>query len=344
MTSPFPSPKPTDAPGPSAEQERAQLMPERDLVGYGRHVPVVQWPNQARVAVSLVLNYEEGSERSYAFGDDSNESLGEIGRPVSPGYRDLATESVYEYGSRAGVFRLLRLFDQKQVTCTFFAAAVALERNPQVGEWIQQAGHEPCAHGWRWSEEWGLTREEEAHRIALAVQSIRATCGERPVGWYSRWMPSPRTRELLVAEGGFLYDSNAYNDDLPYYVRVGQTWHLVVPYSLTYNDVRYVSGATGSPRELLDACCRGLDYLWDEGESAPRMLSLGLHARFSGQAGRASAVRDFIDYALDKGGVWFARRRDIAQWWLDHVPPPGEENSRNRTAPAASQHSHRLPP
>lgn len=293
----------------------------RDFVGYGRHVPVVAWPNGARVAVSLVLNYEEGSERSFAFGDSMNETLGESPRSVDPRYRDLATESVYEYGSRAGVFRLLRLFEQFQLPCTLFAAAVALERNLEVAEAIKDLGLDICAHGWRWSEDWTVSREEEAERIARAVASITASCGQRPVGWYSRWMPSAHTRELLVAEGGFLYDSNAYNDDLPYYVRVGDASHLVIPYSLTYNDARYVTGATGSPGEFLDYCRRGLDYLWDEGAEAPRMLSIGLHARLSGQAGRASAVRDFIEHALGKGDVWFARRQDIANWWLTHYPP-----------------------
>lgn len=294
---------------------------ERDFVGYGRNPPDVAWPHDARVALSLVVNYEEGSERSFAFGDGRNEGLGEVARHVDPEYRDLATESVYEYGSRAGIHRLMRIFRSFDVRCTVFGAAVALEKNPSVCDWIRDDGHEPCSHGWRWSEDWTVTAGEERERIHRAVASIAATCGERPVGWYNRWMPSIHTRQLLVEEGGFLYDSNAYNDDIPYYVRVHDRWHLVVPYSLTYNDSRYANGSYSSPSDFLDYCRRGLDELVSEPDGAPRMLSVGLHPRFAGQAGRASAVRDLIDYALERGDVWIATRREIARWWWDHAPP-----------------------
>jgi peptidoglycan/xylan/chitin deacetylase (PgdA/CDA1 family) len=274
------------------------------------------------VALSLVLNYEEGSERSLVEGDGQNEGLGEIPRHVEPTHRDLATESVYEYGSRAGVHRILRLFNRYDVQCTFFAAAQALERNPDVSAWIREAGHEPCGHGWRWSEDWLVSPDEERERIRLAVASIERTCGERPVGWYNRWMPSLHTRGLLVEEGGFLYDSNAYNDDLPYYVHVLGKPHLVIPYTLTYNDVRFVSvGGYGSPTDFFDYCRRALDYLWEEGETHPRMMSIGLHPRWAGQAGRTSALREFLEYALAKGSIWIARRRDIAVWWLDRYRP-----------------------
>jgi peptidoglycan/xylan/chitin deacetylase (PgdA/CDA1 family) len=295
--------------------------PARDFVGYGRAGPAVVWPDGARVALSLVVNYEEGSERSFP-SDGRNEGLGEVARPVDPSYRDLATESVYEYGSRAGIHRILRLLDQYGVKCTFFAAAMALERNPEVGAWLREAKHEPCSHGWRWAEEWLLGRDEERRRIALAVDSIRKTCGERPVGWYSRWMPSVHTRELLAEEGGFLYDSNAYNDDLPYYVTTASRPFLVIPYTLTYNDARYAYGQLGPAGDFFDECRRALDYLWQEGETRPRMMSVGLHPRFTGQASRCSALRDFIEYAIKKGGVWFAQRREIATWWLQHQPPP----------------------
>lgn len=297
----------------------SEPRPPRDLIGYGRAVPRIEWPEGARVALSLVLNYEEGSERTLAR-DGRNEGLGELNRPIEPDYRDLATESVYEYGSRAGVFRLLRLFERTGIKCTFFAAAQALEHNPDVAQWIHEAGHEPCAHGYRWSEDWLVSRQEEGHRIEMAVQSIERSCGQRPVGWYNRWMPSIHTRELLVEEGGFLYDSNAYNDDLPYYVTVLNRPFLVVPYTLTYNDVRYVSGGLGGPTDFFDYCRRALDYLWEEGEETPRMMSVGLHARWSGQAGRASALRDFVDHALRKGGVWIATREEIARWWIERYP------------------------
>lgn len=296
---------------------------DRDFVGYGVDLPSIKWPDGARLALSLVVNYEEGAERSRAFGDDVNEVMGELPRVVSPEHRDLATESVYEYGSRAGIHRLMRLLKTYEIRCTVFAAAVALERNPAFCATIRAHQHEVCGHGWRWSEEWTLDLGEERDRINRAVASIAATCGGRPVGWYSRWMPSEHTRELLVGEGGFLYDSNAYNDDLPYYVSIANRQHLVIPYTLTYNDSRYTWPGFG-PTEFVDLCRRGIDELLYEGETHPRLLSIGLHARLSGQAGRSNAVREIIEYALDKGGVWFARRADIARWWLSNYPPSAE--------------------
>lgn len=308
--------------------------PERDLVGYGAHLPQVEWPEGARVAVSLCLNIEEGSERTVPV-DGENENLGEVARTVGD-YRDLATESVYEYGSRAGVFRLLRLLDGFEVKCTVFAAAVALEVSPDAVDWIRTSGHEICGHGWRWAEEWRLTREEEEQRIARAVAAITRIVGERPVGWYNRWMPSVHTRELLAEHGGFLYDSNAYNDDLPYYTQAAGQPFLVVPYTLTYNDLRFTNGTVGGPGDFLDYCRRALDYLWEEGATHPKMLSIGLHPRWSGQAGRASALRDFIEYSLEKEGVWFARRREIAEWWWRCYPPsggPGSDTKSHETQP-----------
>jgi allantoinase len=293
----------------------------RDFVGYGANPPRVEWPGGARLALNIAINYEEGSERSFEHGDGLNESLGEIPRVVAPPARDLATESVYEYGSRAGIFRILRLLEEFGAPATMFAAAVALERNPDVCEWIRRARHDICGHGYRWSEDWTVSREEEAERIARAVESITRTCGKRPSGWYNRWMPSEHTRELLVAEGGFAYDSNAYNDDLPYWVRVNGRAHLVVPYSLTYNDSRY-SAYGLTPSAFVDYCLRGIDEL--AREDRPKMMSIGLHPRFTGQAARTSALRDILAHARQRGDVWIARREDIAATWKAQFPPqPG---------------------
>ncbi len=294
--------------------------PKRDYVGYGRHVPKVRWPDGARVAVSFVLNYEEGSEVAIPAGDGQNEAaLGELAYQMAPEYRDLAMESVYEYGSRAGVWRLQRLFDDLRIPITFFAAAVALERNPEVAAWLREAGHEPCSHGWRWEEVWRLGRDEEKAHIEAAVRSIEASCGVRPKGWYCRYGPSVHTRELLVEEGGFVYDSDAYNDDLPYYVEVQGQRHLVLPYTFTYNDARFVAPqGFGSPGDFAETVKRGFDQLWDEGESHPRMMSIGLHPRLVGQAARTAALREVIEHMADKGQVWFARRLDIAEWWHQH--------------------------
>jgi peptidoglycan/xylan/chitin deacetylase (PgdA/CDA1 family) len=294
--------------------------PKRQFVGYGRRTPKVVWPNEAKVAVNLVVNYEEGSELSKPAGDGRNEGLAEIPYVMDPEYRDLCAESVYEYGSRAGIWRLLRLFDEYGIKVTFFACAVALERNPEVGAWLREAGHEPCSHGWRWSEQWLFDREEERRHMQGAIESIEKTCGERPLGWYCRYGPSVNTRELVVEEGGFVYDADAYNDDLPYFTEVLGKRHLVVPYTLMYNDVRYVlPQGYSSPSDFFDSCRRGLDEYRREGAAGyPKMMSIGLHPRWVGQAGRVSGLRELIEYALAQRDVWMTRRIDIARWWIDH--------------------------
>jgi peptidoglycan/xylan/chitin deacetylase (PgdA/CDA1 family) len=294
--------------------------PKRDYVGYGEHPPRVVWPNDAKVAVNLVVNYEEGSEYSQPAGDGRNEGQGEFNYVMDARYRDLGVESTYEYGSRAGIWRLLRLFDEYELQVTFFACAVAIERNPAVGKMIQRAGHEPCSHGWRWSEPWLFeSREQEKQHMQAAVQSIARTCGERPVGWFCRYSGSPHTRELVVEDGGFLYDADAYNDDLPYFTQVKGKRHLIVPYSLVYNDGRIIAQGYGGLDDFFEYCRRGFDELWREGAAGyPKMMTVGLHPRWMGQAARTNVLRQFIEYALDKGDVWFTRRDDIARWWLEH--------------------------
>jgi peptidoglycan/xylan/chitin deacetylase (PgdA/CDA1 family) len=295
--------------------------PVRNYVGYGRRRPQVVWPNSAKVALNLVVNYEEGSEYSFPAGDNRSVSNFEIGAREAMQRRDLYAESVFEYGSRAGIWRLMNIFDQYKIPVTFFACAVALERNPEVGAWIRESGHEPCSHGWRLCDEWLLTPEQEREQIGWAVEMIERTCGERPYGWYSGWQPSLHTRELLVQEGGFVYDSDSYNDDLPYFVDVGGSRHLVVPYaSLVYNDSRFINTqGYSSGSDFFDSCKRGLDEYRREGAAGfPCMMSVGLHGRWVGHAGRASALREFIEYAGEQGDVWFARRIDIARWWLEN--------------------------
>jgi allantoinase len=294
--------------------------PERDYLGYGADVPVLRWPGDARLALNIAVNVEEGSERS--FGQDGiNEGVGEFARSLGPGIRDLATESVFEYGSRVGILRVLRVLAEFEVPATMFAAAVALECNPAVAEVIATAGHDVCAHGYRWSEDWQIERDEERTRIAAAYESISASMGSPPSGWYNRWMASVNTRDLVAEHGGFRYDSNAYNDDFPYWTTASGRNHLVVPYTLTTNDNRYISDGL-SPSDFVDYCIRAIDLLADEGRTAPRMTSIGLHARWSGQPARASALREILAHVKNRGDIWVARRADIAEEFAAQVPPP----------------------
>jgi peptidoglycan/xylan/chitin deacetylase (PgdA/CDA1 family) len=293
--------------------------PSRDLVGYGEHPPRIRWANEARVAVQIVVNYEEGSEKTFAMGDAQNDILYELPFKLE-GQRDLAVESAYEYGSRAGIWRLFRIFDAAGIPVTFFAAAVALERNPAVAHKLAQRGDEAAGHGYRWSNGFEMTREEEREAITRAVASIASTTGSRPQGWYSREM-SVNTRELVVEEGGFIYDSECYNDDLPYWTMVRGKAHLVVPYDLVVNDARFVlSQGYGSPQDFFDYAKLSLDRLRKDGDGVARMMSVGLHPRFSGHPGRADALAHFIEYGQQCGDVWFARRIDIAITFREQFP------------------------
>lgn len=273
------------------------------------------------MAINIVVNYEEGSEKSFPMGDEQNDFLTEIPFVIE-GNRDLAFESGYEYGSRAGIWRLFRIFDAARIPVTFFATAVGLERNPAVARRLAERHDEAAAHGYRWTNAFEMEREEERQAIRLAVASLTATVGERPVGWYHREM-SVNTRELLAEEGGFLYDSECYNDDLPYWTSVHGQAHLVVPYTLVVNDVRYVMAqGFGSPEHFLELAKATLDRLRHEGDGVSRMMSIGLHPRLTGHPGRADALARFIDYAQATEDVWFARRADIARTFADQVPPP----------------------
>jgi peptidoglycan/xylan/chitin deacetylase (PgdA/CDA1 family) len=293
--------------------------PPRELVGYGAHPPKVRWEHDARVAVQIVLNYEEGSEKTFAMGDGVNDILYELPFALE-GQRDLAVESMYEYGTRAGVWRLLRVFDGAGIPITWFASAVALERNPEVGRAIARRGDDTAGHGFRWSNHFEMTRDEEREAIRRAVESIERTVGERPLGWYCREM-SVNTRELVVEEGGFVYDSDCYSDDLPYWTVVSGKPHLVVPYGLVVNDARYVlPQGFGSPEDFFAIARAHLDRLRDDGDDVPRMMSIGLHSRISGNPARADALARFIQYAQDCDDVVFSRRIDIARAFIAQQP------------------------
>jgi peptidoglycan/xylan/chitin deacetylase (PgdA/CDA1 family) len=293
--------------------------PPRELVGYGEHPPKVEWEGGARVALQIVVNYEEGSEKTFAMGDDVNDVLYELPFALE-GQRDLAVESMYEYGSRAGIWRLFRILDKAAIPVTFFAAAVALERNPDVARKLAARGDEAAGHGYRWSNHFEMTRDEEREAIRRAIESIERTTGSRPVGWYCREMGT-NTRELVVEEGGFLYDSDCYSDDLPYWTRVLGRPHLVVPYGLVVNDARYIVGTGyGSPDHFFATAKAHLDRLRDDGDDVPRMMSVGLHPRISGNPARADGLARFIEYAQSCGDVWIARRADIARTFVEQQP------------------------
>jgi peptidoglycan/xylan/chitin deacetylase (PgdA/CDA1 family) len=302
-----------------ATQDLPVAGPPRELVGYGEHPPKIRWQDDARVAVQIVVNYEEGSEKTYAMGDDVNEGFYELPYKVE-GQRDLAIESAYEYGSRVGIWRLFRVFAAAGIPVTCVAAAVALERNPEVARKLKERGDEVAAHGYRWSNHFEMNRDEEREAIARAVKSITASIGHRPLGWYCREM-STNTRELVVEEGGFVYDFDCYNDDLPYWTLVNGKAHLVTPYSLVVNDCRFVvPQGYGSPEHFFEYAKAELDRLLHDGDDVNRMMSIGLHPRFSGHPSRSDALARFIDYAQNQGNVWFARRIDIARTFSEQYP------------------------
>lgn len=293
-------------------------MNERDLVGYAGKPPAGRWPNGSRLAVSVVVNYEEGSERSHALGDADQETMTEWGNYAFPPHiRNLAMESMYEYGSRVGIWRLMDIFHATGVTSTFYACALAFEQNPAVARAAVAEGHEIMSHGYRWEEVFRLSEDEEREHIRLAVQSFERTCGRRPLGWYCRYGPSVNTRRLLVEEGGFLYDCDAYNDDSPYFVDVGGKHHLVLPYTPDVNDFRFWNSPGLVQAEDFTTYLReSFDTLYAEASVVPRMMSIGLHPRIIGRPGRIQGLRRFIDHARQFPDVWFATREEIARAWL----------------------------
>lgn len=292
-------------------------MAARDLAGYGGNPPHPQWPGAARVAVQFVLNIEEGAEFSILNGDDQSESyLHELpGRPPRVGERDLSVESMYEYGSRAGVWRILELFNARGMPLTAFTVGMALELNPELGRALSAAGHEVAGHGYRWIDYRALPAAEEQRHIRLTIEAIERICGERPVGWYTGRV-SQNTRRLLRDEGGFLYLSDAYNDDLPYWL-TDPPPQLVIPYTLVTNDARYLmSNGVATGAEFFNLLQDAFDLLWQEGERHPKMMSVGLHGRISGHPARAMALARFLDYVQSHACVWVCRRAEIARHWM----------------------------
>jgi putative urate catabolism protein len=299
-------------------------MTARDFVGYGGRPPHAQWPGGARVALSFVLNYEEGGERSPLDGDALTEPIMHeiVGAPPDEGRRTLHVESMYEFGSRAGFWRVHRLFTERGLPLTVFAVGQALERNPDAARAMAAAGWEVIGHGWRWIDYGDVPPDVEREHIRRTNETIERLCGQRPVGWFTG-RASEQTRRLAVAEGELLYDSDSLADELPYWVDVDGKPHLVVPYSLDCNDFKFLLAGgwvTGDDfrRYMLDT----FDQLYEEGAETPRMMSVGLHARIVGRPGRARALARFLDHVAGRSDVWIATRAEIARHWAAVHPPP----------------------
>jgi allantoinase len=298
----------------------------RDLVGYGRRPPHAQWPGQARIAVQFVLNYEEGGENSVLHGDAGSEQfLSEMFNPPAFPDRHLSMEGIYEYGSRAGVWRLLREFEKRGLPLTVFGVSMALERHPEVTQAFVELGHEIACHGWKWIHYQNVDEATEREHMRVAMEIIRKLTGERALGWYTG-RDSPNTRRLVADYGGFEYDSDYYGDDLPFWMKVKKTddsavHQLVVPYTLDCNDMRFALPQGYSHADPFFQYLRDtFDALYAEGDEAPKMMSIGMHCRLLGRPGRIAALQRFLDHIAAHDRVWVCRRIDLARHWKQVHP------------------------
>ncbi len=301
----------------------------RDLIGYAKNPPHAAWPGGARVAVQFVLNYEEGGENCVLHGDKFSEQfLSEIIGAAAYEARHLSMESIYEYGSRAGVWRILREFERRKLPLTIFGISMALERNPGVTAAFVELGHEIACHGWRWIHYQNMDEATEREHMRIGVEIIKRLTGQAPVGWYTG-RDSPNTRKLVVEHGGFLYDADYYGDDLPFWTKVettdGRTVdHLVVPYTLDTNDMRFATPQGFNTADHFFTYLRdAFDVLYAEGEDRPKMMSVGMHCRLLGRPGRFLALQRFLDHIEKHDRVWVTRRVDIARHWIEKHPPAG---------------------
>ena len=294
----------------------------RDMIGYGASPPHPRWPGDARIAVQFVVNYEEGGENCVLHGDAASEAfLSDIaGAQPIPGARHMNMESMYEYGSRAGFWRLLRMFNERGLPFTCFGVGMALLRNPDAVAAMQAGGHEIASHGWRWIDYQHIPEEIERADLQRAIAAHIEATGERPLGWYLGRC-SPNTRRLVAEEGGFLYDSDSYADDLPYWDTSFGRAQLIVPYTLECNDMRFSTGSLSTGEQFFTHLRDAFDVLYAEGDSAPKMMSVGLHCRLAGRPSRAAGLARFLDYVRGHTRVWVCRRVDLARHWC--VVHPG---------------------
>jgi allantoinase len=297
-------------------------MDRRDLRGYGEAPPNVRWPNGAQLAVSLVVNVEEGAELSLADGDERNESIHEIREEVVDAV-DLCMETHFAYGTRAGYRRIADAFDAFGVKATYSCCGRAAQRSPWLVRDAVTRGHEASCHGWRWETMARKTKEQERDIIARTHAAVSAAAGVPAVGWHTRSTSSLDTRGLIVSHGGFLYDSDAYDDDIPYVLKVGGTDHVVLPSAFDTNDMRFQPGGGFiQAADFTTYCAGGFDRLWREGEKAPRMMSIGLHLRIMGRPARIGGLEALLELMAKRGGVWFATRAEIARYWRSAVGLP----------------------
>ena len=289
----------------------------RNMIGYGSKGKNISWPNHAKLALQIVLNYEEGGENCVLNGDKYSETfLSEIigAQPVKG--RNISMESIYEYGSRVGFWRLDRLFKEKKIPITVFGVASALEQNPEVCETIKNGDYEIAAHGYRWIDYQNIKKSVEKKHMDTAIEIVKNIFGERPLGWYTGRC-SPNTRDLVFDEGGFLYDSDSYSDDLPYWEHRGKSKQLIIPYSLDNNDMRFATNQgfnTGD--NFYNYLKDSFDALYEEGKITPKMMSVGLHCRLIGRPGRIKSLKKFLDYVLKFDDIWICKRIDIAKHWI----------------------------
>ncbi|MFO1014958.1 MAG: allantoinase PuuE [Caulobacteraceae bacterium] len=293
----------------------------RDLIGYGANPPDPKWPGGARIALQFVLNYEEGGERSVLHGDAEAETfLSDMINPAPVvGARHMSMEQIYEYGTRAGVWRLLRLFKRHEIPLTVFGVAMAMERHPDVVEAFLEAGHEIASHGWRWINYQDVPEDIEREHMARAIEIQKRLTGQRPLGWYTG-RTSPNSRRIAAEEGGFLYDADDYSDDLPFWTAPAGKPHLIVPYTLEANDMRFSGTGLNTGEQFFSYLKDAFDVLYAEGETAPKMMSVGLHCRIAGRPGKMGGLTRFLEYARQHDKVWFCRRIEIARHWREHFP------------------------
>ena len=293
----------------------------RDMIGYGSKEPKVVWPNNAKLALQIVLNYEEGGENNILHGDKHSETfLSEIIGAQAFKDRHINMESMYEYGSRRGFWRLHRLFQEKKIPITIFGVAMALERNQEVCEAIKNGNYEVACHGWRWIDYQNVKKSTEKKDMKLAIKTIKKIFGKRPLGWYTGRC-SPNTRDLVFDDGGFLYDSDSYSDDLPYWEYKKNKKQLIIPYTLDNNDMRFATNqGFNSGDQFYTYLKDSFDTLYEEGKTNPKMMSVGLHCRLIGRPGRIQSLKKFLDYILKFNDVWICKRIDIANHWIKNYP------------------------